>query len=201
VPLISLAPRFLGDFEKGIDYKGDLHLLEESLKEHVAISRELGPYKLSLHSGSDKISIYPLFARVTEGMFHVKTAGTSYLESLRVVARHDPEFFREIIDFSRTRFEEDKATYHVSAVLEQEPSTDDLSDMVELEKVYLQRWQDVPVGKGFTAPGRQILHCTFGSVLTHETLGSRLLQIVREQQDTYREVLREHFVRHLEALS
>jgi hypothetical protein len=38
-------------------------------------------------------------------------------------------------------------------------------------------------------------------VLTHETLGSRLLQIVREQQDTYREVLREHFVRHLEALS
>ena len=117
------------------------------------------------------------------------------------MARHDPEFFLEINDFSRTRFEEDKATYHVTAVLEQEPSTDDLSDIVELEKVYLQHWQDVPVGKGFTAPGRQILHCTFGSVLTHETLGSHLLQLVREHQDTYREVLCEHFVRHLDALN
>src|SRR5690606_4146279 len=87
--LVSLAPRFIGELEKGVDYKGDLQKLEASLREHAAIARELGPYKLSLHSGSDKLSMYSILARTTRGMFHVKTAGTSYLEALRVVARHD----------------------------------------------------------------------------------------------------------------
>ena len=44
---------------------------------------------LSVHPGSDKLSMYPILARATQGMFHVKTAGTSYLEALRVVGRHD----------------------------------------------------------------------------------------------------------------
>ena len=67
--LVSLAPRYIGAFEKGIDYRGDLGILERSLAGHMAIVRELGPYKLSLHSGSDKLSIYPIFARVTGGLF------------------------------------------------------------------------------------------------------------------------------------
>ena len=80
--LVSLAPRFLGDFEKGVDYKGDLSAFERSLADHAALSVLLGgatAYKLSLHSGSDKLSIYPALARLTHGRFHVKTAGTSYL--------------------------------------------------------------------------------------------------------------------------
>ena len=56
--LVSLAPRFIGDFEKGVDYKGDVDALEASLNDHAAIARRLGPYKLSLHSGSD-VSILP----------------------------------------------------------------------------------------------------------------------------------------------
>ena len=115
--LVSLAPRFIGDFEKGVDFKGDIAALEASLADHSAVADTLGPYKLSLHSGSDKVSMYASLARATQGKFHVKTAGTSYLEALRVVARHDPASFREIIDFSRSRYETDKATYHVSATL------------------------------------------------------------------------------------
>ena len=92
--LVSLAPRYIGDFEKGVDYKGDVAALERSLRDHAAIAEMLGPYKLSLHSGSDKLSIYPALARATKGRFHVKTAGTSYLEALRVVARHDAGLFR-----------------------------------------------------------------------------------------------------------
>jgi len=99
--LVSLAPRYIGDFEKGVDYKGDLTDFERSLSDHVAIAQMLGPYKLSLHSGSDKLSIYEIFARVTQGCFHVKTAGTSYLEALRVVAHQDEELFRRVIDFER----------------------------------------------------------------------------------------------------
>ncbi|MGE3821629.1 MAG: tagaturonate epimerase family protein, partial [Isosphaeraceae bacterium] len=113
--LVSLAPRFVGDFEKGVDFKGDLKALERSLEDHAAIAERLGPYKLSLHSGSDKLSMYPLLARATRGRFHVKTAGTSYLEALRVVARHDEPLFRRIVDFARDHYEVDKATYHVSA--------------------------------------------------------------------------------------
>jgi hypothetical protein len=198
--LVSLAPRYLGDFEKGVDYKGDLAVLERSLRDHAAIAEALGPYKLSLHSGSDKLSMYPALARATRGRFHVKTAGTSYLEALRVVARHDPALFRRVVTFARGRYDRDKATYHVSATLESAPPAEAVSDPVELERQYLELWPEAPRGLGFTRPGRQILHCTFGSVLTDPELGPAVRQAVVDHADTYTEVLADHFARHLEAL-
>jgi hypothetical protein len=198
--LVSLAPRFIGDFEKGVDYKGDLAALEKSLQDHAAIAAMLGPYKLSLHSGSDKLSIYGMFAKATAGKFHVKTAGTSYLEALRVAARHDEAFFRQIIDFARGRYDTDKATYHVSATLASAAPASEVRDVRELERQYLELWAEVPSGRGFTKPGRQILHCTFGSVLCHAEYGPHLKQLLREHQATYTEVLADHFSRHLQAL-
>src|SRR6185295_6028494 len=198
--LVSLAPRFIGEFEKGVDYKGDLAALEKSLADHAAIASQLGPYKLSLHSGSDKLSIYPAFARQTKGKWHVKTAGTSYLEALRAVLRHDEGLFRKIVDFSRGRYDTDKATYHVSATLAKTPPPSDLRDAVKLEQVYLERWEDVKDFRGFTEPGRQILHTTFGSVLTNAEFGPAINQILREHPQTYTNILEEHFARHLEAL-
>ncbi len=198
--LVSLAPRFIGDFEKGVDYKGDVDALEASLNDHAAIARLLGPYKLSLHSGSDKISMYAALARSTRGLFHVKTAGTSYLEALRVVARHEEPLLRELVDFSRSRYETDRATYHLSATLESALPPSEIESATELEKIYLEMWDDVPAGKGFTYLGRQILHCTFGSVLTDERFGPLVHDILKQHPDTYREVLADHFVRHLDAL-
>ncbi|MFK7736970.1 MAG: tagaturonate epimerase family protein, partial [Pirellulaceae bacterium] len=168
--LVSLAPRFIGELEKGVDYKGDVAALEASLNDHAAIAEMLGPYKLSLHSGSDKISMYAALARATKGKFHVKTAGTSYLEALRVVARHDEALFRRIVQFGRARYDTDKATYHVSATNSAVPEDGSL-DAKRLEQVYLECWADVEQGVGFTEPGRQILHCTFGSTLTDPELG------------------------------
>ncbi len=199
--LVSLAPRYIGDFEKGVDYKGDLAALRVSLADHAAIANMLGPYKLSLHSGSDKLSIYTDFARATKGRFHVKTAGTSYLEALRVVARHEPELFRRLVTFARERYDIDKATYHVSATLASAPPVDLISDNRELERLYLELWSDVPTGRGFTAPGRQILHCTFGSTLTHPEFGPLVKSVVASHPETYREVLADHFARHIESLS
>ena len=86
VKFVSLAPRFVGRFEKGVDYIGDLALFEAELAQHAAVQKHFGNYKISIHSGSDKFSIYPLFAKYTEGKVHLKTAGTSYLEALRVMA-------------------------------------------------------------------------------------------------------------------
>lgn len=198
--LVSLAPRFIGELEKGVDYKGDLAKLKASLAAHAAIARHLGPYKLSLHSGSDKLSMYGLFAEATQGLFHVKTAGTSYLEALRVVARHEPALFRRIIDFGRARYDVDKATYHVSATVAGVPAPKDVADNRKLEGLYLEHWTDVAAGKGFTEPGRQILHCTFGSVLTDAELGKLVRQVLTAHPQTYHDVLAEHFGRHLQAL-
>jgi tagaturonate epimerase len=201
VKLVSLAPRFIGDFEKGVDYKGNLDQLAASLTDHAAIARLLGPYKLSLHSGSDKLSMYPALAKATAGAFHVKTAGTSYLEALRVVARHEPKAFRQLIDFCRSCYDRDKATYHVSATLESAPPADAISNDQGLERIYLEMWADVRPGRGFTNPGRQILHCTFGSVLTHPEWGPLVKGVVEDHRDTYRQVLADHFERHLRALA
>jgi hypothetical protein len=200
VKLVSLAPRFPGDFEKGIDYRGDLAALDSALQQHAAVARALGPYKLSLHSGSDKLTVYPLLARATAGRYHVKTAGTSYLEALRVAARRRPQLFRQIIDFSRSCFETDRATYHISATLGQVPEPAQVDDSQHLERLYLELWPEVEPGRGFTQPGRQILHCTFGSVLRHGPLAGELRDLLQSYQDDYTQVLADHFQRHLRAL-
>lgn len=189
VKLVSLAPRYVGDFEKGIDFKGDRAAFEQSLAGHAAIARELGPYKLSLHSGSDKLSIYEAFARITQGMFHVKTAGTSYLEALRAVARHDAKLFSRVVDFSRERFDTDKATYHISATLNAVPPAAHVSDAHKLERLYLDE-----------NDGRQILHVTFGSVLTQPDLKREILALLQAEPGTHREVLATHLGKHLAAL-
>jgi hypothetical protein len=201
VELISLAPRFIGDFEKGVDYKGDLAQLEFSLADHAELARRLGPYKLSLHSGSDKLSLYPILARATKGSFHVKTAGTSYLEALRVIARHDKPLFRRIIDTARQHYDRDRATYHVSAEVKELPAPADVPNVTLLEKTYLGSWSDVPKGRGFTEPGRQVLHCTFGTVLMDRELGPAIRQLLESHAETYTEILADHFVRHLDALA
>jgi hypothetical protein len=139
-------------------------------------------------------------ARATAGLFHVKTAGTSYLEALRVVVRVDPKLFRQIISLSRARYDTDRATYHVSATLKSAKPAEEIADARELEEAYLGFWPDVPAGKGFSDPGRQIVHCTFGSVLCDPKLGPLVKQVVAENQEIYTQILDEHFGKHLEAL-
>ncbi len=188
--MVSFAPKFAGDFIRGIDYKGDAEKLDQSFQQHAGISRSLGPYKLSLHAGSDKFSIYDSFVKATEGKFHIKTAGTSYLESLRVAAKHERKLFRRIIDFSRQQFETDRATYHITAELDQVPTPAAVGDDSLLEKIYLN--EDA---------GRQILHVTYGSVLTDNTLGPVLRDVLVANPETHREMLKHHFDKHLQALT
>jgi hypothetical protein len=192
VKWVSLAPRYVGRFEKGVDYVGtsssrtcsarDLDEFKLELARHAAIARACGPYKLSIHSGSDKFSIYPIIAELTQGLVHVKTAGTSYLEALRAVAQVAPSLFREILTFARARYETDRASYHVSAQLDSMPVQEALSD-ADLSDLLDQ----------FDA--RQVLHVTFGSVL--DRFGDRLLATLREREEVYYELLESHFNRHL----
>jgi hypothetical protein len=193
VAWVSLAPRFVGRFEKGVDYIGDLDELEADLAAHAAIARRLGPYKLSLHSGSDKFSVYPIAARQTRGLVHLKTAGTSYLEALRTVAALDPGLFREIYAFARDRYETDRASYHVSARLDRAPGVDEVpeSGLASLLEQF---------------DAREILHVTFGSVLTEPAdaggfrFRSELLGLLTAHPEAYARNLETHFTRHLRPL-
>jgi hypothetical protein len=194
VAWVSLAPRFVGRFEKGVDYIGDLAEFERDVARHAAIARELGPYKLSLHSGSDKFSIYPIAARHTRGLVHLKTAGTSYLEALRTVASADPRLFREIYAFAREHYERDRATYHVSAALSRAPAADapSATDLAGLLDQF---------------DAREILHVTFGSVLTDTISGGerrfygRVMEVLHSHPDAYAANLEAHFIRHLRPFS
>jgi hypothetical protein len=177
VKFTSLAPRFIGRFEKGVDYIGDLDALDAELAKHAAVTARFGTYKLSLHSGSDKFSVYPLIAKHWGERIHVKTAGTSYLEALRVLAECEPDLFLKIYFLGREHYEIDKRTYHVSAQLNQLPSTDDLPSLLN----------------DFHA--REVLHVTFGSALAQ--FGLELKAALVKHDDAYYEGLKAHFNKHL----
>ena len=92
VPVQSIAPKFTGRFNKGVDYVGDRARFEKEFDEDLAVVmfaiREFGlpsSLKLSVHSGSDKFSLYPVINRLVkkhEAGLHVKTAGTTWLEEV-----------------------------------------------------------------------------------------------------------------------
>ena len=190
VKWVSLAPRYIGRFEKGVDYIGDLSDFENDFAVHAAIARVFGPYKLSLHSGSDKFSIYPAAARLTRGVVHLKTAGTSYLEALHTIAALDPAFFRSIYVFALERWETDRVSYHVSAELSRAPAPASVKD-ADLPALLDQ----------FDA--REIFHVTFGSVLTTRNADGRLrfydrfAALLRANPEAYAANLERHFLRHL----
>jgi len=92
IPIQTIAPKFTGRFNKGVDYVGDVAAFEKEFNEDLAvIAHAIASYglpsslKLSVHSGSDKFSIYPAIRRAlarTGAGLHIKTAGTSWLEEL-----------------------------------------------------------------------------------------------------------------------
>jgi hypothetical protein len=182
----SLAPRFIGTMEKGIDWRGDLEAFTASLRAHAAIARALGPYRLSLHSGSDKFSLYRVFAEETNGWCHVKTAGTSYLVALAVVARKEPDLFRRIVELSLDRFPEDRTSYYLSSDTSRIPSLENFSD--EALPDLVERLNS-----------RQVLHVAYGSVL-RSPLGKELRQALEKSEEAYDSALAKHLGRHLRLL-
>ena len=188
VRFTSLAPRFIGRFEKGVDYIGDpsmnsgqaLDALDAELAKHAAVTAHFGTYKLSLHSGSDKFSVYPLIVKHWGERIHVKTAGTSYLEALRVLANHEPDLFLKIYLLGCERYEIDKKTYHVSADLSLLPKNESLPSLLD----------------DFHA--REVLHVTFGSALAQ--FGIELKAALTKHQEAYHEGLNAHFDKHLSLL-
>jgi len=92
IPVQTIAPKFTGRFNKGVDYKGNVEQFAKEFEEDVLVIdfavKEFGlpeELKLSVHSGSDKFTIYPIMAGIIQKYdkgLHVKTAGTTWLEEV-----------------------------------------------------------------------------------------------------------------------
>ena len=188
----SVAPRFCGEFQKGVDYRGDTDQFQREFAVHAAIAEAFG-YRVSVHSGSDKFSIFPYVGKLSGGRFHLKTSGTSWVEAVRVIAMCDPALFRRMAAFSRLHFEEARAYYHVSASLDRMPDMDNIPD------------------KGLPAlldmvDTRQVMHITYGFLLQAKNeQGASLFRddIYRTLQSNKAlldSVIQDHIRRHLTLL-
>ncbi len=186
----ALAPRFVGRFEKGVEYIGDLGQFEACFAEHCRVAECFGGYKMSIHSGSDKFSIYEICARHAAGRIHLKTAGTSYLEAIRTIAAVEETLFREILEFARSRYETDRRSYHVSAELAKVPRPDQCAAMSADE--LLNQFDT-----------RQVLHVTFGAVLQAQggrRFKKRLLTALEAHEELHYQNLCTHLGRHVAPL-
>jgi hypothetical protein len=186
VRFVSLAPRFSGTFEKAIDYEGDIDTFKRTLRTHSAIARHFG-HKLSIHSGSDKFSIYPLIGELTDAHFHIKTCGTSWLEALSVIATVDPPLFRDLYKYAKQSLPLAARYYQTVASPE---SIRDIGLVVDRGLPDLLKRRDE----------RQVLHITYGQILNNEKLKGRLYRVLNRNLEYYWGLLEEHLGKHLRLL-
>lgn len=192
VGFATLAPRFCGEFQKGVDYIGDIGQFELEFEDHATIARHFG-YKLSIHSGSDKFSVFPIIGRLTKGVFHLKTCGTNWLEAMHVVAIKDPATYRKVHKFALSVFSEAQKYYHVTTDLSKIPNVDNLTD-AELPLLFTQN------------DARQLIHITYGLILNEKdsegkfVFRDKLYQIFAENEETYAKRLQIHIGKHLELI-
>ena len=184
---VSVAPHFSGEFEKGIEYQGDINAFYRDFQAHQQIADHFG-YKLSLHSGSDKFSVFHIVGSVTGCHVHVKTAGTNWLEALRVVARRDPQLYRRAHKFALEHREEALKYYHVTTDPSEIPNIDLESD------AYLPEYLQAPAS-------RQAMHIAYGLLLNQDWFSSAFFPLMAEHEEEYYEGLVAHIGRHLAYLT
>jgi len=186
VRIDSLAPRFIGEFQKGIDYRGEVTSFTEQFYHHVLIAQHYGNYKLSIHSGSDKFSIFPHVGEIAGGKIHLKTAGTSWLEAVRLISLKDPFLYREMHRQALLTFGEASKHYQVTTDVCSIPQIEALSDL-DLPDLLDQE------------NARQLLHLTYGFLLKSE-LRDRIFKTLIHYEEDYGSLLDKHIEKHLEYL-
>jgi hypothetical protein len=187
VTVNSLAPRFIGEFQKGIDYIGDLAEFERQFIVHCEIAKAFGGYKVSIHSGSDKFSAYPIIGKHTGLRVHVKTAGTSWLEALRAVSLGDPVLFRDLLAKAYQYYPEALKLYHI---------TPDLAKIPDIQTVIdgnLPDYLGLP-------ESRQLLHVTYGGLLGDAGIGKRFFAFLDNNEELHYHCVATHLRRHIQLL-
>ena len=183
----SVAPHFSGTFEKGVEYAGDLDRFARDFEVHREIAEYFG-YKLSLHSGSDKLSVFSTVGRATGGRVHVKTAGTNWLEALAVLAEKDPALYRRAHRFAIEHRPEAERYYHVSTDVGEIPNIDLQCD------AYLPEYLRMPAA-------RQTMHIAYGLLLAQPWFREAFFRLLDRYEEDYYARLRVHIAKHLRYLT
>ena len=181
VLITSLAPRFCGEFQKGIDYIGDIGEFEKEFAEHASLAAEYG-YKLSVHSGSDKFKVFPAVFKHSNKNVHLKTAGTNWLEALRVIAQKEPALFRHIFIMAMYCLPDAKRYYVITENTGNIPDIEKLSD------------DELPGLLNKNDP-RQVLHITYGPVL--DEYKKEIYDALNKNEEGYYSALEVHIKKHI----
>lgn len=183
----SLAPRFIGEFQKAIDYIGDVAEFERQFVVHCDIARAYGGYKISIHSGSDKFSVYPAIGTHTGMRLHLKTAGTSWLVAVEVIARTNPPLFRKMLAKAFAYFPDAAKLYHVTTDLTAVPPASELSDG------HLEELVSEP-------NARQLLHITYGGLLADPEIRGEFFATLNRFEDLHYDAVQAHLEKHINLL-
>lgn len=211
IPLQTIAPKFTGRFNKGVDYVGDLAQFEKEFEQDLAVIafaiRQYGlpaNLKLSVHSGSDKFSIYAPIRRAlarTGAGLHIKTAGTTWLEEVIGLAEAGGDglaLAKEI--YGKALKKRDALCAPYAAVIDIDPArlptADDVAGWTSQQFVSALRHD--PRSREFNADLRQLIHV--GYKIAAE-MGDRYLDLLKTCEPTItRNVTENLYDRHLKPL-
>ncbi|MDP6491238.1 MAG: tagaturonate epimerase family protein [Kiritimatiellia bacterium] len=211
IPAQTIAPRFSGRFNKGVDYVGEVPAFEREFRADLAVvAHAVKAYglpqtlKLSVHSGSDKFSIYPCIARAIQAAgtgLHLKTAGTTWLEELIGLAEAGGEglaIARETYRSALGRFDELCTPY--ADVIDIDPAKLPEPDAVDAwdGPRFAEAMRHDPSCPHYNPDLRQLLHV--GYKVAAE-MGSRYLDALEVHREEVAHHVRENLLeRHIRAV-
>jgi hypothetical protein len=211
VPVQTIAPKFTGRFNKGVDYVGDLAQFEKEFRDDLAVIafaiRKFGlpsNLKLSVHSGSDKFSLYAPMRRAireTGAGLHLKTAGTTWLEEVIGLAEaggEGLELAKEIYAKALTKKEELCAPY--ASVIDIDTAKLPSAEIVKswTAEQFVSALRHDPKNPAFNSSFRQLLHVGFKIAAL---MGERYLKMLKTcEASISRNVTGNLYERHLKPL-
>jgi hypothetical protein len=174
IPLQTIAPRFPGRFNKGVDYTGKTELFAQEFEEILLVINEAikefrlpENLKISIHSGSDKFSIYPYIGRIlrkyNKGV-HLKTAGTTWLEEVTGLAMAGNDaltFVREIYSEAAGKIDELCAPYKDVTDIDRRLLPPVSQVMNWDKKTFSDALRHIPGAKGYNPDMRQLMHVAY----------------------------------------
>ena len=211
IPVQTIAPKFTGRFNKGVDYVGDLAQFEREFNEDLHVLafavREFGlpaSLKLSVHSGSDKFSLYPIIRRLIrrhDAGLHVKTAGTTWLEEVIGLAEAGGDglaIAKEIYTTALEHFAELTQPYATVIDIQpaQLPSTKEVA--VWTSDQFVRTLRHDPACPEYNAQFRQLIHVSFKLAAK---MGPRFTDALAANRDIIeRNVTTNIWVRHIQPI-
>jgi len=211
IPIQTIAPKFTGRFNKGVDYVGDVKQFEKEFNEDLAvIAFAIGKYglppslKLSVHSGSDKFSIYEPIRRALKKFnagLHIKTAGTTWLEELIGLAEAGGDgllLAREIYTDALAHVDELCAPYATVIDINRAQLPSPAAVNGWTSKQFVSALRHDPKCKEFNSSFRQLLHVGFKIAAKK---GDRYLNALKQHEAIIAKNVTENlFERHMKPL-